>query len=379
MRSYIWELAEWPTFAWDEATLLPLLSSARLKQGKLVQKIQGLLEPDSRLAEALLYEAETLKTAQIEGEKYNPELVKSSIHRRLGLDYAGLPHTERYIDGLVDVLFDATLHFEEPLTVKRLLGWQAAIFPTGHSSLTKIRTGKFRDDIHGPMEVVSGSIGREIVHFEAPPADKVSSEINRFISWWKDNRSKLDGIIRAGITHFYFVSIHPFDDGNGRIARVLTDMALAQDDKLAKRYYSLSTEILKDKQTYYKILEQSQKGNLNITSWLTWFINCFSKSIDNSEDILRNIFEKADFWHHFQSADINLRQRKVINVLLDAGQGNFIGGLTTRKYVGITKVSRMTAIRDINDLLTKKFLVQNEGKGRNVNYDLNWQRITAKA
>ncbi len=372
MANYIWELADWPKFKWDETVLLSSLSTARLRQGKLIQKISGLLELDSKQAEARIFEAEALKTTQIEGEKYNPESVRSSIHRRLGLDYAGLPQTERQIDGLIEVLFDATHNFDETLTVQRLYGWQAALFPTGYSGLQKIETGQFRNDANGPMEVVSGSIGRERVHYQAPPAEKISHEIKLFLCWWSNQSLSLDGIIRAGMAHLYFVTIHPFDDGNGRIARALTDMAIAQDDKLNKRYYSLSTEILKDKQTYYRILEQSQKGNLDITNWLLWFIDCFSSALVTSENLLQDVFNKADFWHKHQMMEISARQKKVINKILDAGKDNFLGGLTTRKYMGMTGISRITAIREINDLLLKNILIQNKGKGRNVNYSIKW-------
>ena len=373
MTEYIWKLKNWPKFRWDETVLLTGLSAARLRQGKLIQKVSALLELDSKQAEACIFEAEALKTTQIEGEKYNPESVRSSIHRRLGLDYAGLPRTERNIDGLVEVLFDATRNFNKILTIQRLYGWQAALFPTGYSGLQKIVTGKFRNDINGPMEVVSGSIGKEKVHYQALPADKISNEIKLFLSWWNKQSLSLDGIIRAGIAHLYFVTIHPFDDGNGRIARALTDMAIAQDDKLNKRYYSLSTEILKDKPTYYKILEESQKGDLDVTKWLTWFIDCFSAALISSEKLLENIFSKADFWRKHQMVEMNVRQKKVINKMLDIGKDNFMGGLTTKKYIGITGMSRITAIREINDLLLKNILVKNEGKGRNVNYSIIWK------
>lgn len=371
MTTYIWKHQQWPRFTYDEAALLAAISAARLKQGQLIQKVQSLLEPDLRQAEAKVFEEETLKTARIEGEMYDPRSVRSSINRRLGLDYAGLPRTERHIDGLVEVLFDATLNFKQPLSKQRLFGWQAALFPTGYSGYNKIKAGKLRNDANGPMQVVSGPLGRETVHYEAPPADRLKQEINKYIDWWNKGED-LDGIIRAGVAHFYFVSIHPFEDGNGRVARALTDMALAQDDKLARRYYSLSSEILKERKDYYRILELSQKRDLNITEWLEWFVNCFDRSLDASEDLLTNIFTKAEFWQRFQMAQINSRQRKVINVLLDAGKDNFEGGLTTRKYVGLTKVSRATAGREILDLLEKKMLTKNQASGRSASYDLNW-------
>lgn len=372
MSTYIWQLPYWNAFAWNEKELLSLISRVRLKQGKLIQKIQSLMGDDLKRAEAVIFEQETLKTAQIEGEKYNPESVRSSIHRRLGLDYAGLPKTERHIEGLVDVLFDATLKHDRPLTKKRLFGWQAALFPTGHSGLSKIEVGKFRTDTKGPMQVVSGPIGRERLHYQAPNAAKVPEEMEKFLNWWRKSKPSLDGIVRAGITHFYFITIHPFDDGNGRIARALTDMTLAQDDNLSKRYYSLSNEIVNQRKKYYEILERSQKGDRDITNWLTWFVVCFSDALDNSESLLKDVFAKAKFWRRHRNNEINSRQRKVINKLLDAGKERFEGGLTTRKYVNITSISRRTAIREIQDLLSKGMLKQNKGKGRSVSYDINW-------
>ena len=259
MSHYIWQLPDWPKFKWDEKVLLKELGTARLKQGHLTQKIQSLLESDMTHAQALILEEETLKTAQIEGEQYNPASVRSSIHKRLGLDYAGLPRTERHIDGLVAVLLDATHNFHIPLTRQKLLGWHASLFPTGYSGMTKIRVGQFRDDANGPMQVVSGPIGREKLHYQAPPVTDLEHQFEMFLRWWQTSQSKLDGIIRAGIIHLYFVTLHPFDDGNGRISRALADMALAQDDKLATRYCSLSREILCEKKGYYQVLEKVQK------------------------------------------------------------------------------------------------------------------------
>lgn len=372
MNKYIWQFSNWHAFSWDEKKLLPLVSRVRLKQGKLIQKVQNLMEEDFKQAESIIFEQETLKTAQIEGEKYNPESVRSSIHRRLGLDYAGLPRTERHIDGLVQVLFDATLKHDQPLTEERLFGWQAALFPTGFSGLTKIETGQFRSDTKGPMQVISGPIGKEKIHFQALEAGKVAGEMKTYLKWWRESQAAMDGILRAGIAHFYFVTIHPFDDGNGRIARVLTDMALAQDDKLSRRYYSLSNEIIRQRKKYYEILEASQKGDCNITNWLVWFIACFSNALDTADILLRDIFLKTEFWRKYRSVEINLRQRKVVNRLLEAGKGKFIGRLTTRKYIGISDASRRTAIREIQYLVSQNMLRQNKGKGRNVSYDINW-------
>ena len=366
--NYIWQQHNWHNFFWDERVLLPLLSAVRLKQGKLIQQVQTLLDDDRIQAEAVIVAEETLKTAQIEGERYDPQSVRSSVYRHLGLDYSGLPRADRHIDGLVDVLFDATLHFTKPLTKQRLFGWHAALFPTGYSGLYKIETGTFRTDEKGPMQVVSGPAGKETVHYIAPEAQKLPEEMAIFFQWWKESNGTIDGLLRAGIAHFYFVTLHPFDDGNGRIARALTDMALAQDDKLAKRYYSLSREIVKQRKQYYAILEQSQKGDSNITDWLAWFITCFSGALESSEKLLATIFFKTTFWRNHAAVAINSRQRKVLNKLLDTGKDNFIGGLTTRKYMSMTKVSRATAIREINDLVKKSLIVQSEGKGRNVSY-----------
>lgn len=329
------------------------------------------MESDLKKAEAVVLEQETLTTAQIEGEKYRPESVRSSVYRRLGLDYAGLPRTERHIDGLVEVLLDATVKREKPLTKKRLFGWQAALFPTGFSCLTKIETGKLRTDIAGPMQVVSGPISREKIHFQAPPAQRLAQEIAGYLDWWRQSRSKIDGIIRAGTAHFYFVTIHPFADGNGRLARVLTDMALAQDDQQPRRYYSLSQEIIRRRKEYYSVLETAQKGTVDITDWLVWFTGCFSAALTAAETLLGDVFSKAEFWRKYPAVEINTRQRKVLNRLLDAGRGRF-GGLTTRKYLGMTGTSRRTAIREIQSLVRQNILRQNKGLGRNVSYDIDW-------
>jgi len=375
MVKYIWQRLNWNKFYWNEEILLPRVSRVRLKQNKLIQKVQSLINEDFKKAEAIIFEQEALKTAQIEGERYNPESVRSSINRRLGLDYAGLPRTERHIDGLVAVLFDATLNHDQPLTQERLFGWQAALFPTGFSGLTKIEAGKFRTDKKGPMQVISGAIGKEMVHFQAPEAGRIAAEMAGFLNWWPESRKAVDGILRAGIAHFYFITVHPFDDGNGRIARALTDMALAQDDKLSRRYYSLSNEIVARRKQYYEVLEKAQKGDSDLNGWLMWFIDCFSAALETADILLKDIFIKMKFWNKFRAVAINSRQRKVINRILDAGKGKFRGGLSTRKYIGITGASRRTAIREIQNLLSQEMLKQNPGKGRNVSYDINWPKV----
>ncbi len=367
---YIWQLQNWTSFIWNDKEILPLLSEVRLKQGKLIEKIKIIKSNDSIKTQAKVLIKETLTTALIEGERYDAKMVCSSVYKKLGLSSAGLPKSNRSIDGLVEILLDATQNHNQTLTAKKLKSWHAGLFPTGYSGLLKIRVGKFRDDKIGPMQVVSGFAGREKVYYEAPPANVVCKEIQQFLKWWKNSHNQVEGIIRAGIAHFYFITIHPFEDGNGRIARILTDMALAQDDRLFRRYYSLSNQILANKKRYYQILEETQKSNSNLTDWLSWFLDCFIGALDKSEGLMKDVLYKTKFWRKHQEKFINSRQRKVLNKLLDAGKGNFTGGLTTRKYVSLTKISRATAYREINDLVKKKMLRQNKNKGRSVSYGL---------
>lgn len=372
MSQYIWQNRNWKQFNWDDQKILPIISKLRLRQGKLINKIQFLRQNETIFAQSEILITETIKTAQIEGEIYDLASVRSSVHRRLGLSDVGISGLKRDVDGLVQVLLDATTNYQQKLNVKKLKAWHAAMFPTGYSGLKKIRVGKFRDDLLGPMQVVFGAIGREKVHYQAPSANNLTQEMNDFLAWWQASSKQIDGIIRAAIAHFYFVTIHPFEDGNGRLTRVLTDMALAADDQLPIRYYSLSDQILKDKKRYYQILEQTQKSDTsNITEWLIWFADCFDQSLRNANNLLQNVFAKARFWHEHRDVELNSRQKKVINKLLDVGAGNFQGGLTTRKYVHLTKISRATAYREITDLVVKKILHPNEDEGRSTSYDLN--------
>lgn len=323
----------------------------------------------SEEARAEILANEAVKTSEVEGAILNLDAVRSSVARRLGLPSAGLPAPDRYADGIVEVLLDATGKYNAPLTVKRLCGWQAALFPTGFSGLHKINVGKWRGK--EPMRVVSGPVGREKIHFEAPPCERIEREIRQFLAWWSKSGRDVDGLVRAGIAHLYFVTIHPFEDGNGRIARAITDMALAQDEKIDKRFYSISTQIMAERSQYYDALELSQKGGVDVTDWLIWFLQCTERAIINAESIVSKVMAKDSFWKKNRTAEINERQRKVIKRLLDAGPGEFVGGLTTRKYVSIAKTSRVTAYREITDLLEKGLIRQNEGKGRNVSYDID--------
>jgi len=369
MKKWIWQQNGWPRFIWQADALLPLISKARLIQGKLLAKINNIGFELSREASAEVLTEEAMKTSEIEGELLNRDSVRSSVAKHLGLSTFGLPIPARAVDGLVDILVDATRNYSKPLTADRLKSWQAALFPTGYSGLYRIQTGEWRSS-EDPMQVVSGGLGKERVHFEAVPGPEVEKEMQQFLEWWK--LSNEDGLVRAGVAHFYFVTIHPFDDGNGRIARAITDMALAQDEQLPTRYYSLSSQIMKERKDYYDILERSQKGDVDITAWLSWFLGCYTRALEGAMKLISKVLVKATFWQHFGSIALSDRQRKVINLLLNAGQGGFEGGLTTRKYVSIAKTSRATAFREIDDLVEKGLLVQNPAKGRSTSYDLNW-------
>ncbi|MBI3626769.1 Fic family protein [Candidatus Uhrbacteria bacterium] len=368
---YVWQHASWPRLTWQSDSLLPVISKARLAQGKLLTKVTSLGFKHSQEACADILTEEVIKTSAIEGEKLNRESVRSSVARHLGLPAAGLPATNRAVDGLVEVLLEATQKHDKPLTEARLKRWQAGLFPTGWSGLSKIRVGEWRAT-HEPMRVVSGPMGREKIHYEAPPGGRVEKEIKQFLSWWGSSLNQEDGLLRSGLAHFYFVTIHPFEDGNGRIARALTDMALAQDEKLSTRFYSLSSQIMEERKDYYDILEKCQKGDGDVTSWLKWYLECYTHAVEKAEKLIADVLAKARFWQDKSQVEMNERQRKVVNRLLDVGKGGFQGGLTTRKYVSMAQVSRATAFREISELVEKGVLVQNPAKGRSVNYDLKW-------
>ncbi|MFH1867769.1 MAG: Fic family protein [Candidatus Omnitrophota bacterium] len=370
---YIWERKEWPNFKWQADKLINSLSRARLIQGELLSKVRSLGMDLSKESRSQILIEEAVKTSAIEGVRLDKEAVRSSVAIRLGLPTAGLKPPDRNAEGLIDVMLDAATYYKKPLTAKRLKSWQAALFPTGYSGLTKIQVGQWRGK--SPMRVVSGPIGREKVHFHAPPKDRISDDIRRFIEWWGKGSKDIEGLLRAGIAHFYFVTIHPFEDGNGRIARVLLDMALAQDENLPKRYYSLSARIMAERDAYYNVLESSQKGGLDITRWLLWFLECYSNAIKDSESTISKALQKAVFWQKHSQALLNKNQQKVVNRLLEEGPGGFTGGLTTRKYVAMTRVSRATAYRDISELLKNKILLQRSAKGRSVSYDLIFPSI----
>lgn len=365
MKQYIWQRQDWPHFTWDKAELIEVLAQARKLQGQIIAYVDLLGLEDQ--AQVLLEEAFT--TSAIEGEKLDRNSLRSSIANRLGLSKAGLSSSTRAADGLIELLLDATSNYQKSLTVERIHGWHAGLFPTGHSGIHKINVGEFRTS-HEPMQVVSGSLDHTKIHFEAPPSKQVPQEVKSFLKWWSHSQ-KEDGLIRAGIAHLWFVTIHPYDDGNGRLARAITDMALAQDEKTGYRLYSVSAQILKERDAYYEILESIQKNNLDITLWLKWFLEMLTKAFANSQGLIHKAIFVAKFWKHHQATVLNERQRKVIQKMLALEPEGFLGGITNKKYVSITKTSRESAKRDLADLEQKGILKRNPGEGRSVSYSLS--------
>ena len=379
-KQYIWQWPSWPEFRWDNSALIKSLGACRFQQGSLLTQMRELGFEARQQARAEVLIEEALKTSEIEGEHLDANAVRSSVARRLGLPTAGLPSTKnQQADGVVQILLDATLNYEQELTAERLFGWHAALFPTGYSGLHRIWVASWRDDHDGPMRVVSGSIGREKIHYEALPAERLDSEMNRFFRWWGESRKELDGLLRASVGSLWFVAVHPFEDGNGRIARTLTEMALAQDESLSTRYYSLSSQIMAEREAYYEVLEHTNKGDSNITDWMKWFLECMSRAILSSNELLSNVMLKARFWKRYAQTELKERQCKVLNRLVEAGPGRFEGGLTNRKYAGMANVSKATAQRELADLIRKGILRPNPGGGRSTSYDLCWDEFIDRA
>ncbi|MCK4661891.1 MAG: Fic family protein [Bacteroidales bacterium] len=366
MKIYVYQQDNWPDFTWNNETLLVLLGKVRNLQGKLIGKMESLgfeLRSEATLETLTL---DVLKSTEIEGEILNPEQVRSSIARRLGMDISGLVFSDRNVDGVVDMTIDATQHYKNPLTVERLFDWHSALFPTGRSGMYKIIVGNWRDDSTGQMQVVSGAMGKEKIHYQAPYATDIEKEMNVFIDWF-NIEDKLDPVIKAGVTHFWFVTIHPFEDGNGRIARAITDMLLTRADGISQRFYSMSAQIRLERKEYYSILEKSQKGTLDITVWLQWFLNCLMNSLKTSDQTLSKVLNKHKFWNKYATITLNNRQILLLNKLLD----DFNGKLTSSKWAKIAKCSADTALRDIQDLINKQILRKEPAGGRSTNYELN--------
>ena len=326
---------------------------------------QGMSSQDQATLEALT--ADVLKTSEIEGEHLDAETVRSSIARRLGVDAGALMPADRHVDGVVEMILDATILHATPLTTERLSAWHAALFPTGRSGLTAIRVGARRDDADGPMQVVSGPMHRRRVHYEAPPAHLLPAEITDFLIWYEIYQ-EVDPLVKAGLAHLWFVTIHPFDDGNGRIARAIGDMALARADKSKQRFYSLSAQIQKERKDYYDLLEKTQKGNLDATEWLSWFLSCLLRALQEADQVLTSVLAKANFWRQWAGTPLNERQSKVLNRMLDG----FDGKLTNKKWAAICKCLSDTALRDINDLIARGMLRRTETAGRNTSYELKF-------
>lgn len=365
MKACIYQYGDWPNFFWNDEQLFFLLGKVRNLQGKLIGKMESLgfeLKNEANLETLTL---DVLKSTEIEGEILDPEQVRSSIARRLGIETFGITQSAKNVDGIVDMMYDATHHFNKPLTKKRLFDWHFALFPTGRSGMNKIIVGKWRDDSTGPMQVVSGDMGKEKVHYQAPKASILDTEIKVFLKWF-NGQEKIDPVIKAGISHLWFVTLHPFEDGNGRIARALTDMLLARADGIPQRFYSMSSQIRKERKKYYDILEESQKGNLDITKWLEWFLNCLLNALNSSNKTLSRVVYKHMFWNKNASMIQNNRQKLLLNKLIDG----FDGKLTSSKWAKIAKCSQDTALRDIQDLINKNILQKAKAGGRSTSYRL---------
>lgn len=362
--NYIYELSDWPQFYWDEKKITLLLSSVRHRQGRILGKMEAL--GFSLQAEATLHSltVEVVKSGEIEGESLNADQVRSSIARKLGLKIAGLVPSDHHIDGVVEMMLDATQHYKEPLTAKRLFAWHAVMFPTGTSGMHKIVVGKWRNNSKDdPMQVVSGALGKEKVHFRAPDAALLNDEMKKFIDWF-NKENNIDPVLKAALAHLWFVTIHPFDDGNGRIARAVADMQLACADESAQRFYSMSAQIRKERNDYYDMLEQTQKGTMDITKWIEWFLRCFDRAMMATDETLAVVLNKARFWEKHAKTVFNNRQVLLLNKLLDG----FVGKLTSSKWAKIAKCSQDTALRDIQDLVTRKILKKETAGGRSTSY-----------
>ncbi len=362
---YIHELTDWPQFRWDNARLTSRLAAVRHLQGRLLGQMEllGFSLKDEAALRTLT--EDVVKSSEIEGEKLDAEQVRSSVARRLGMDIGGLQSVDRHIEGVVEMMLDATQHYDTPLTSERLFAWHASLFPTGRSGMHRITVGAWRDDRTAPMQVVSGPVGRERVHFEAPPADRLDGEMRRFLDWF-NHETTIEPVMKAALAHLWFVTIHPFDDGNGRIARALADMLLARSEGSSRRFYSMSAQIRDIRGDYYRILEQTQHATMDVTSWMEWFIACLSAAIAAAQTALADVIHRARYWEKLTDVPLNERQRLVIRKLLDG----FEGKLTTSKWATLTKSSQDTALRDIQQLVERGVLVRNSAGGRSTSYAL---------
>ena len=366
MTPHIHQLPEWPHFQWDREALAEPLAQVSRRQGRLLGRMESLGFPLQKEAEVRTLTLDVVKSSEIEGEHLDPDQVRSSIARRLGLDAGGAEPADRHVEGVVEMMLDATQNFDKPLSDERLFGWHAALFPTGRSGMRKIIVGAWRDDAQGPMQVASGPVGKEKVHYEAPAAPLLDGEMSAFLRWANDAGDRTDPVLRAALAHLWFVTLHPFDDGNGRIARAIADWALARSENSPQRFYSMSAQIRHERNTYYDILEKTQKGTLDVTPWMEWFLACLGRAFDGTETTLAAVLHKARFWERHAGLAINDRQRAVLNRLLDGFEGN----LTTVKWAKLEKVSHDTALRDIQGLIEHGILRKDAGGGRSTTYSL---------
>jgi Fic family protein len=363
MAKYIYEYEKWPEFTWDNNQIAVILGKVRHLQGKIYGQMGALgfsFKEETILSTLTL---DVLKSSEIEGEMLNYAQVRSSIARRLGIEYAGIVHVERSVEGIVEMMLDAIQRYNTPLNHERVFGWHAALFPTGWSGMNRVNTGCYR---YGEMQVVSGPMGKEKVHFQAPSPKVVKKEMDELLLWL-NQENKIDGVLKAAVAHFWFIIIHPFDDGNGRIARAITDMLLAQSEGSSQRFYSFSNQILTEKKRYYEVLQHVQHSSGDITEWLDWFLHCLYRALENTDETLKRVLKKAEFWDRHNETPINNRQRLLLNKLFDG----FEGKLKTSKWAKIAKCSADTALRDIKDLMEKGILQHEESGGRSTNYDLS--------
>lgn len=362
---YIHELPDWPAFRWDDRRVAAALAAARHLQGRLFGRMEALGFAVREEAVLRNLTEDVLKSSEIEGERLDASQVRSSVARRLGIDIAGLTPADRHVDGVVAMMLDATQRYEDPLSEDRLSGWHASLFPTGRSGMHQIAVGAWRDDRSAPMQVVSGPVGRERVHFEAPAADRLAEEMRRFIDWFNEPAT-MDPVLKAALAHLWFVTIHPFDDGNGRIARAIADMLLARSEGSPQRFYSMSAEIREQRDDYYRILEQTQRATLDVTPWMEWFLACLTRAIERAQTAISGAIARARFWERLRDIPLNDRQRLVIGRLVEG----LAGTLTSSKWAALTKCSQDSALRDIQQLVERGVLVRNPAGGRSTSYSL---------
>jgi Fic family protein len=365
MPTYIHELTDWPQLHWDHRAVSAPLAAASHKQGRLIGQMEALGFGIKGEAVLRTLTADVLKSSEIEGEILDGDQVRSSVARRLGMDIAGLTPADRHVEGVVEMMLDATQRYDQPLTDERLFSWHAALFPTGRSGMHRIAVGRWRDDSSALMQVVSGPVGRERIHFQAPPAARLADEIRRFLEWFNSDLTT-EPLLKAAQAHLWFVTIHPFDDGNGRIARAISDMMLARSEGSSHRFYSMSSQIRLERSDYYGILAQTQQGTLDVTAWMMWFLGCMSRAIDGAHATLSGVIAKARTWEALRTVSLNQRQRLVINLLIDG----FNGKLTSSKWAALTKCSQDTALRDIQQLVERGVLVRDAAGGRSTSYSL---------